>query len=124
MYDLALLDKDTDKIVRACSSDAITAQLIEEILIGDSGRFVFRQVDALVAGYRGKALAISEAMIKEDDGSMAALALLTKQLRSCTMCWSSKRKGSVFRKRQRRQESMNSDSSVPLLPPGDKVKGV
>ena len=79
MYDLAQLEKDTDKIVRACSGDAINVQLIEDILIGDSDRFVFSLVDALVAGDRGKALAIAEAIIREEDGSMAVLALLTRQ---------------------------------------------
>ena len=78
-YDLAQLEKDIDKIVRACSSDSISAQLTEEILIGDSDRFVFGLVDALVSGDRGKALEIAEAIIREEDGSMAVLALLTKQ---------------------------------------------
>ena len=78
-YDLAQLGKDIDKIVRACSGDTINTQLIEEILIGDSDRFVFGLVDAMVAGDRGKALAIAEAIIRDEDGSMAVLALLTKQ---------------------------------------------
>jgi DNA polymerase-3 subunit delta len=78
-YDLAQLEKDIDKIVRACSSDSISAQLTEEILIGDSDRFVFGLVDALVSGDRGKALSIAEAIIRDEDGSMAVLALLTKQ---------------------------------------------
>ena len=78
-YDLAQLEKDIDKIVRACSSDSVSAQLIEEILIGDSDRFVFGLVDALVSGDRGKALEIAEAIIRDEDGSMAVLALLTKQ---------------------------------------------
>ena len=79
LYDLAQLEKDIDKIVRACSGDAVSAQLIEEILIGDSDRFVFGLVDALVSGDRGKALSIAEAIIRDEDGSMAVLALLTKQ---------------------------------------------
>ena len=78
-YDLSLLDRDTDKIVKACEGDDISAALIEEILIGDSDRFVFSLVDALMAGDRGKALEIAEAIIKEEDGAMAVLALLTKQ---------------------------------------------
>ena len=78
-YDLAQLEKDIDKIVRACSTDSVSAQLIEEILIGDSDRFVFGLVDALVSGDRGKALEIAEAIIRDEDGSMAVLALLTKQ---------------------------------------------
>ena len=79
VYDLSQLEKDIDKIVKACPSDSIAASLIEEILIGDSDRFVFGFVDALVSGDRGKALAIAEAIIREEDGSMAVLALLTKQ---------------------------------------------
>lgn len=78
-YDLAQLDRDIAKIVKACEGDDISEQLIEEILIGDSDRFVFSLVDALMAGDRGKALAIAEAIIREEDGAMAVLALLTKQ---------------------------------------------
>ena len=79
LYDLAQLEKDIYKISRACSSDTVNMQLIEDIMIGDSDRFVFGLVDALVAGERGKALAIAEAIIRDEDGSMAVLALLTKQ---------------------------------------------
>ena len=78
-YDLAQLDRDIAKIVKACEVDDIGEDLIEEILIGDSDRFVFNLVDALVAGDRGRALDIAEAIIREEDGSMAVLALLTKQ---------------------------------------------
>ena len=78
-YDLSQLDRDVDKIIRACEGDDISAALIEEILIGDSDRFVFSLVDALMAGDRGKALEIAEAIIREEDGAMAVLALLTKQ---------------------------------------------
>lgn len=79
VYYLAQLEKDIDKIVKACEGDSISAGLIEEILIGDSDRFVFGLVDALMSGDRGKALAIAEAIIREEDGAMAVLALLTKQ---------------------------------------------
>lgn len=79
LYDLSQLDRDIDKIVRACEGDDISAPLIEEILIGDSDRFVFGLVDALMAGNRGRALEIAEAIIRDEDGAMAVLALLTKQ---------------------------------------------
>lgn len=78
-YDLSQLDTDISKIVKACEGDDISESLIEEILIGDSDRFVFNLVDALVAGNRGKALETAEAIIRDDDGAMAVLALLTKQ---------------------------------------------
>lgn len=78
-YDLAQFDRDIAKIVKACEGDDISEQLIEEILIGDSDRFVFGLVDALVAGDRGRALQIAEAIIRDEDGAMAVLALLTKQ---------------------------------------------
>lgn len=78
-YDLAQLDRDVSKITKACEGDSVSADLIDEILIGDSDRFVFNLVDALVKGDRGKSLAIAEAIIRDDDGSMAVLALLTKQ---------------------------------------------
>ena len=78
-YDLAQMDRDISKIVKACEGDDISEGLIEEIMIGDSDRFVFNLVDALVAGDRGKALDIAEAIIRDEDGAMAVLALLTKQ---------------------------------------------
>ena len=78
-YDLSQLDSDIDKIARACAGDEISAGLIEEILIGDSDRFVFGLIDALTAGDRGKALEVAEAIIRDDDGAMAVLALLTRQ---------------------------------------------
>ena len=78
-YDLAQLDRDVSKITRACEGDAIEMSLIEDILIGDSDRFVFNLVDALMAGDRSRALSIAEAIIRDDDGAMAVLALLTKQ---------------------------------------------
>ena len=79
VYDLAQLDRDIKKITGACSGGDITAELIEDILIGDSDRFVFNLVDALMAGNREKSLAIAETIIRDDDGAMAVLALLTKQ---------------------------------------------
>lgn len=78
-YDLSQLDRDIAKITGTCSGDDISAALIEEILIGDSDRFVFNLVDALTDGNRDRSLAIAEAIIREDDGSMAVLSLLTKQ---------------------------------------------
>jgi len=78
-YDLAQLERDIFKIVKACEGDSVSMALIEDILIGDSDRFVFNLVDALVAGDRGRTLAIAEAIIRDDDGAMAVLALLTKQ---------------------------------------------
>ena len=78
-YDLAELDKDITKLVKACSGDEISPSLIEEILTGDSDRFVFNFIDALTSGDRGRALSIAEAIIKDEDGAMAVLSLLTNQ---------------------------------------------
>ena len=78
-YDLSQLDRDIAKITGACAGDDISSELIEDILIGDSDRFVFNLVDALMSGNRDRSLAIAEAIIRDDDGSMAVLALLTKQ---------------------------------------------
>jgi DNA polymerase-3 subunit delta len=78
-YDLAELDKDISKVVKACEGDEISAGLIEDMLTGDSDRFVFNLVDALTSGDRGRALSIAEAIIRDEDGAMAVLALLTKQ---------------------------------------------
>ncbi len=78
-YDLTLLDGDVSKIVKASESDTISAGLIEELLIGDNDRFVFDLVDAVVKGDRATALEIAETIIREEDGSMAVIALLTKQ---------------------------------------------
>ncbi|MBO5513851.1 MAG: DNA polymerase III subunit delta [Mogibacterium sp.] len=78
-YDLAELDKDISKLVKASAEDEISADLIEDMLTGDSDKFVFNLVDALTSGDRGRALAIAEAIIRDQDGAMAVLALLTKQ---------------------------------------------
>ena len=48
-------------------------------VIGDSDKFVFNLVDALTAGDRGKALELTENIIREGDSVMGTLALLTKQ---------------------------------------------
>lgn len=78
-YDLAELDKDISKLVKASAEDEISDGLIEDMLTGDSDKFVFNLVDALTSGDRGRALAIAEAIIRDQDGAMAVLALLTKQ---------------------------------------------
>lgn len=78
-YDLAELDKDISKLVKASAEDEISADLIEDMLTGDSDKFVFNLVDALTSGDRGRALSIAEAIIRDQDGAMAVLALLTKQ---------------------------------------------
>lgn len=78
-YDLSELDKDISKLVKACEGDEISNTLIEDMLTGDSDRFVFNLVDALTSGDRGRALSIAEAIIRDEDGAMAVLALLTKQ---------------------------------------------
>ena len=67
------------KIVKAAPGDQITIDVIEELLTGDSDRFVFNLVDAVVGGNRARALAITETIINEEDGSMPVIALLTKQ---------------------------------------------
>ena len=78
-YSLTQLDADTDKLVRACRGDDITADVIEELLTGDNDRYVFNLVDALVSGNRSRALEITETIIREEDGAMQVTALLTKQ---------------------------------------------
>lgn len=78
-YDLTRLDADVDKLVRASSEDNITSGLIEELLVGDSDRYVFNLVDAVVRGDRSAALGIAETIIREEDGAMQVTALLTKQ---------------------------------------------
>lgn len=78
-YDLTRLDADLSKIVKACDGEDITSGLIEELLIGESDRYVFNLVDAVTAGNRSKALEIAETIIREDDGAMQVTALLTKQ---------------------------------------------
>ena len=79
-YDLIRLDADISKIVRACEGDSVSIRIIEDLLIGDSDRYVFNLVDAVVKGDRSKALEITETIINEEDGAMQVTALLTKQL--------------------------------------------
>ena len=78
-YDLTRLDSDLSKIVKACPGDTIEVPLIEELLIGDSDRYVFNLVDAVVRGDRSSALEIAETIIREEDGAMQVTALLIKQ---------------------------------------------
>ncbi len=78
-YSLTQLDADLEKMINACSEDSITAGLIDELLVGETDKFVFDLVDAVTGGNRSKALSIAEAIIHEEDGSMQVLALLTKQ---------------------------------------------
>ena len=79
-YTLTQLDADTGKIVRACSGDDVTADVIEDLLTGDSDKFVFNLVDAVVSGNRSRALEIAETIIREEDGAMQIIALLIKQM--------------------------------------------
>ena len=78
-YSLTNLDSDMEKLTNACSGDSIDIDLIDEIMMGEGDKFVFNLVDALVAGQKGKALEIAETIIREDDGAMAVLGLMTKQ---------------------------------------------
>ena len=78
-YSLNQLDSDLEKLTNACAADTIDINLIDEILMGEGDKFVFDLVDALVAGKKGKALEITEAIIREEDGAMAVLGLMTKQ---------------------------------------------
>ena len=78
-YNLTQLNSDLVKITNACEVDNITNNLIEELLIGKEDKYVFNLVDAMMAGNKSKAMETAEAIIREDDGSMAVLALLTKQ---------------------------------------------
>ena len=78
-YTLTQMDADVGKIVKAAPGDQITAEDIEELLTGDSDKFTFNLVDAVVSGNRAKALAVTETIINEEDGAIPVIALLTKQ---------------------------------------------
>lgn len=78
-YTLTQMDSDVGKIVKACDGDAVTIDVIEDLLTGDNDRFVFNLVDALVSGNRSRAMQITETIINEEDGAMQVTALLTKQ---------------------------------------------
>lgn len=78
-YTLTQMDADLGKIIKASKDDQITSGVIEDLLTGDSDRFVFNLVDAVVSGNRSRALAITETIINEDDGAMQVIALLMKQ---------------------------------------------
>ena len=79
-YTLSQLDGDLEKITGACEGDVIDNNLIEDLLVGAEDRYVFNLIDALMEGNKGRAMEIAEAVISEDDGSMAVLSLLGKQL--------------------------------------------
>ena len=79
-YNLTQLDSDLIKITKACEEDTITSAIIDELLVGKEDKYVFNLVDAMMAGNKAKAMETAEAIIREDDGAMQVLALLTKQL--------------------------------------------
>ena len=79
-YTLAQLDSDLQKITNACEDDRITNDIIDELLVGKEDKYVFNLIDAMMAGNKGKAMELAETIIREDDGALAVLALLTKQL--------------------------------------------
>ena len=78
-YFLSHMDQDLAKLTGACESDSIDIKLIDEIMMGDGDKFVFGLIDAMVAGNKSKSLEITETIIRDEDGAMAVLALLTKQ---------------------------------------------
>ena len=78
-YFLTHLDSDIAKLTGACEGDTIDNHLIDEVVMGETDKYVFDLVDALVGGRTEKALIIAETIIGEEDGAMAILALLTKQ---------------------------------------------
>ena len=55
-YDLYRMESDLTKLVNASDEDAISKQLIEEIMIGDKDRFVFNFIDYLLAGKKSMAM--------------------------------------------------------------------
>ena len=78
-YSLTQLDSDLEKLTGACDGDAIDINLIDEIMLGEGDKFIFNLVDAIVAGKKGRALEITETIIREEDGAMAVLSLLGRQ---------------------------------------------
>ena len=79
-YTLSQLNSDLEKICNAGDVDRISNDLIDDLLIGKEDKYVFNLIDALMSGNKSKAMEIAETIIHEDDGAMAVLALLTKQL--------------------------------------------
>ena len=79
-YNLSQLDSDIEKICKACDTDQISNDIIDELLVGKEDKYVFNLIDAMMAGDKARSMEIAETIIREDDGAMAVLALLTKQL--------------------------------------------
>ena len=78
-YFLTHMDQDLAKLTGACDGDSIDTKLIDEIMMGDGDKFVFGLIDSMVAGDKSKSIEITETIIRDEDGAMAVLALLTKQ---------------------------------------------
>lgn len=78
-YYLTHLESDLAKLTGACEGDSIDNTLIDEVVMGETDKYVFDLVDALCNRKTEKALVIAETIIGEEDGAMAVLALLTKQ---------------------------------------------
>lgn len=79
-YMLDDMTGDLTKIINAAAGSRIERDLIDELLNGDSNRFVFDFIDALMAGNRGEALAIVLNILSKDQNAhMQIIGLLTNQ---------------------------------------------
>ncbi|HHW94643.1 MAG TPA: DNA polymerase III subunit delta [Mogibacterium sp.] len=78
-YSLKHLVADIFKIAKATEGDVIRSDVIEELMTGEEDKFVFNLIDALMDGNKSKAMDLTETIIREEDSTMAVIALLTKQ---------------------------------------------
>lgn len=78
-YSLNQLVADISKIANATEGDLIQSNVIEDLITGEEDKFVFNLIDALMEGNKQKAMDLTETIIREEDSTMAVIALLTKQ---------------------------------------------
>ena len=79
-YSLNDLENDLRKILLACDGEELTADLIEDLLVGEADRFVFNLIDAMLAGREQQAMERTIRILAAEDGNaMQVIALLTSQ---------------------------------------------
>lgn len=78
-YYLKNIMADLDRINNACAGDQITIKLIEELMIGESDRFVFNLIDSMMAGNKRQSMSLATEIAKDESEVMKVIGLLIKQ---------------------------------------------
>ncbi len=78
-YSLNQLVSDITKVAKATDGDEIDRFVIEDLMTGEDDKFVFNLIDSIMSGNKSNAMEITETIIRDEDSTLAIIALLTKQ---------------------------------------------